>query len=147
MFLSLMATDTCDLYSVICWIQTHKSVWCVNLWSVHLTSLSCQKGWVVSNNLDWVFCDLPCSKEFLMELWWRWKPFLTIKVQAACSIIVSFKKWSSSRSNFVKNLRWDIEQIGRAHVWTPVTRSSRMPSSAWKKKNNKKKKKKNNILL
>ena len=25
-------------------------------------------------------------------------------------------------------------QIGRAHVWTPVTRSSRMPSSAWKKK-------------
>ena len=26
-------------------------------------------------------------------------------------------------------------QIGRAHVWTPVTRSSRMPSSAWKKKN------------
>ena len=26
-------------------------------------------------------------------------------------------------------------EIGRAHVWTPVTRSSRMPSSAWKKKN------------
>ena len=25
-------------------------------------------------------------------------------------------------------------EIGRAHVWTPVTRSSRMPSSAWKKK-------------
>ena len=25
-------------------------------------------------------------------------------------------------------------KIGRAHVWTPVTRSSRMPSSAWKKK-------------
>ena len=28
-------------------------------------------------------------------------------------------------------------QIGRAHVWTPVTRSSRMPSSAWKKKKTK----------
>ena len=25
-------------------------------------------------------------------------------------------------------------QIGRAHVWTPVTQWSRMPSSAWKKK-------------
>src|SRR5258708_27653791 len=28
----------------------------------------------------------------------------------------------------------DFTQIGRAHVSTPVTRSSRMPSSAWKKK-------------
>ena len=27
-----------------------------------------------------------------------------------------------------------LKEIGRAHVWTPVTRSSRMPSSAWKKK-------------
>ena len=27
-------------------------------------------------------------------------------------------------------------QIGRAHVWTPVTGESRMPSSAWKKKKN-----------
>ena len=26
------------------------------------------------------------------------------------------------------------EEIGRAHVWTPVTPISRMPSSAWKKK-------------
>ena len=26
------------------------------------------------------------------------------------------------------------EEIGRAHVWTPVTQWSRMPSSAWKKK-------------
>ena len=25
-------------------------------------------------------------------------------------------------------------KIGRAHVWTPVTATSRMPSSAWKKK-------------
>ena len=25
-------------------------------------------------------------------------------------------------------------KIGRAHVWTPVTDVSRMPSSAWKKK-------------
>ena len=25
-------------------------------------------------------------------------------------------------------------EIGRAHVWTPVTCVSRMPSSAWKKK-------------
>ena len=27
-------------------------------------------------------------------------------------------------------------EIGRAHVWTPVTDASRMPSSAWKKKIN-----------
>ena len=27
-----------------------------------------------------------------------------------------------------------LHQIGRAHVWTPVTDQSRMPSSAWKKK-------------
>ena len=29
-------------------------------------------------------------------------------------------------------------QDGRAHVWTPVTSRSRMPSSAWKKKQTKK---------
>ena len=33
-------------------------------------------------------------------------------------------------------------KIGRAHVWTPVTATSRMPSSAWKKKKEKNKKKK-----
>ena len=32
------------------------------------------------------------------------------------------------------NLNSVMAEIGRAHVWTPVTRSSRMPSSAWKKK-------------
>ena len=31
----------------------------------------------------------------------------------------------------------ETHQIGRAHVWTPVTATSRMPSSAWKKKKNK----------
>ena len=36
-------------------------------------------------------------------------------------------------------------QIGRAHVWTPVTRSSRMPSSAWKKKTKNKKQKKKKL--
>ena len=36
---------------------------------------------------------------------------------------------------------WNIRpcQIGRAHVWTPVTPISRMPSSAWKKKKKMKK--------
>ena len=33
-------------------------------------------------------------------------------------------------------------EIGRAHVWTPVTPISRMPSSAWKKKKKQQKKKK-----
>ena len=36
-------------------------------------------------------------------------------------------------------------QIGRAHVWTPVTDVSRMPSSAWKKK--KKEEKKNRKII
>ena len=31
-------------------------------------------------------------------------------------------------------------EIGRAHVWTPVTATSRMPSSAWKKKKTQKQK-------
>ena len=33
-----------------------------------------------------------------------------------------------------KQTRWARCEIGRAHVWTPVTQWSRMPSSAWKKK-------------
>ena len=33
---------------------------------------------------------------------------------------------------------WWSTKIGRAHVWTPVTPISRMPSSAWKKKKNNK---------
>ena len=33
--------------------------------------------------------------------------------------------------------RKEVDEIGRAHVWTPVTPIARMPSSAWKKKNNK----------
>ena len=45
------------------------------------------------------------------------------------------------------NVFFFLFQIGRAHVWTPVTDVSRMPSSAWKKKKKKikKKKKKNTI--
>ena len=35
-----------------------------------------------------------------------------------------------------------VSEIGRAHVWTPVTPISRMPSSAWKKKKKKIKTKK-----
>ena len=34
----------------------------------------------------------------------------------------------------VSNQTCLLHQIGRAHVWTPVTDQSRMPSSAWKKK-------------
>ena len=32
-----------------------------------------------------------------------------------------------------------LNEIGRAHVWTPVTPWTRMPSSAWKKKKQRKK--------
>ena len=51
-------------------------------------------------------------------------------------------------SEEIDNLYVDIDElkekyeIGRAHVWTPVTSRSRMPSSAWKKKKKKKKEKK-----
>ena len=41
-----------------------------------------------------------------------------------------------------KNVKYSILKIGRAHVWTPVTWPSRMPSSAWKKKKKQNKKKK-----
>ena len=40
---------------------------------------------------------------------------------------------------------FNSRQIGRAHVWTPVTPISRMPSSAWKKKKTKNKKESLNI--
>src|SRR2546430_13665242 len=33
-----------------------------------------------------------------------------------------------------RRLDFEACKIGRAHVWTPVTVKSRMPSSAWKKK-------------
>ena len=33
-----------------------------------------------------------------------------------------------------KNPKHCPARFGRAHVWTPVTSRSRMPSSAWKKK-------------
>ena len=51
-------------------------------------------------------------------------------------------KGSNSESNQMqranKNRACVFCKIGRAHVWTPVTPISRMPSSAWKKKKNKK---------
>ena len=37
-------------------------------------------------------------------------------------------------------------KIGRAHVWTPVTPISRMPSSAWKKKKKKRKDTRNRTI-
>ena len=49
-----------------------------------------------------------------------------------------------NRILYIKYLR-EVNEIGRAHVWTPVTDVSRMPSSAWKKKEKKEKKKKKKI--
>ena len=45
----------------------------------------------------------------------------------------------------IKFRLWQLKKIGRAHVWTPVTQWSRMPSSAWKKKNKKNEKKQTKI--
>ena len=47
-------------------------------------------------------------------------------------------EWGMFRNAHVLFIIKDSRWIGRAHVWTPVTDQSRMPSSAWKKKNNKK---------
>ena len=43
-----------------------------------------------------------------------------------------------------KGMDPSVDQDGRAHVWTPVTSRSRMPSSAWKKKKKKNNKKQTN---
>ena len=46
------------------------------------------------------------------------------------------KYWEDDLSDYAPEHgieRFEV-QIGRAHVWTPVTDVSRMPSSAWKKK-------------
>ena len=45
------------------------------------------------------------------------------------------QKWPALINSLWEN---GCRQIGRAHVWTPVTQWSRMPSSAWKKKKKKK---------
>ena len=45
-----------------------------------------------------------------------------------------FQKKSKTKSFYRKTAIFPRRGIGRAHVWTPVTQWSRMPSSAWKKK-------------
>ena len=56
------------------------------------------------------------------------------------SNVTIFIKYSSPRANIHVLKLWVFFskinhcEIGRAHVWTPVTPISRMPSSAWKKK-------------
>ena len=73
---------------------------------------------------------------------------------------MSFKSFSTTQATPAKDKPVDkpkdapANEIGRAHVWTPVTDVHRMQSSAWKKKEkkkknnkNKKKKKKNKLTL
>ena len=56
--------------------------------------------------------------------------------------IVDALNWCNIPFDEGVNKNEKFGQIGRAHVWTPVTDVSRMPSSAWKKKQKKKQKKK-----
>ena len=48
--------------------------------------------------------------------------------------IVCVKDVAEARKYAKLNPDYIAIEIGRAHVWTPVTQWSRMPSSAWKKK-------------
>ena len=54
------------------------------------------------------------------------------------------EKWMDLETVIQSEVRQ--KEIGRAHVWTPVTQWSRMPSSAWKKKRKKRKKKTSEVL-
>ena len=64
------------------------------------------------------------------------------KHRAEARRLVSKSVWiegmgPESRTNTEDSHGWTLMtkgEIGRAHVWTPVTDQSRMPSSAWKKK-------------
>ena len=46
------------------------------------------------------------------------------------------RRYPRDSRGFPENFRrvWNLGEIGRAHVWTPVTIRSRMPSSSFKKK-------------
>ena len=58
---------------------------------------------------------------------WNWFP---MKSEASCFTMLCAKpQWILLSLNIFLSI-----EIGRAHVWTPVTQWSRMPSSAWKKK-------------
>ena len=63
-----------------------------------------------------------------------WPKLLSDKL--GCNLVNESKNGQSFQSitfNSINTLS-ELNQIGRAHVWTPVTATSRMPSSAWKKK-------------
>ena len=62
---------------------------------------------------------------------------------AISSFMTIFQKTEFCEKPFIRTLwkskfRWNhyhnCAEIGRAHVWTPVTATSRMPSSAWTNK-------------
>src|SRR5258708_18983051 len=57
---------------------------------------------------------------------------LAVVLPAAALIYVNFRELSAFKYNKVleATIHRDFQEIGRAHVCTPVTRSSRMPSSA-----------------
>ena len=61
-----------------------------------------------------------------------------VKTASSCDETLVRREGVSKQSRFDKNKRARHSgKIGRAHVWTPVTPISRMPSSAWKKKKTK----------
>ena len=64
---------------------------------------------------------------------------LLSKTEKQEDIIINYDNFINEYS---KQLDVADKRIGRAHVWTPVTATSRMPSSAWKKKTERKSEKK-----
>ena len=57
-----------------------------------------------------------------------------VQVVSGTSIKVNQKQTLATSTVLTFFSSQPITKIGRAHVWTPVTDVSRMPSSAWKKK-------------
>ena len=67
--------------------------------------------------------------------------FATVALYARQAMIVAYillglllGPWGVALITDAKLISEISNKIGRAHVWTPVTGESRMPSSAWKKK-------------
>ena len=84
----------------------------------------------LENNLIFVKGSVPGSKNSLVLIKKNVKKIIrTTTLEKNSKIQAEVIKKTEKRLDTAKT-----NKIGRAHVWTPVTGESRMPSSAWKKK-------------
>ena len=92
-------------------------------------------------HLRFIFCTA-VNKQYMLPFFclrWKLKCFALNPIYKIIWIVRAF--WLVYKCVFIAlwntKIAWAMWfEIGRAHVWTPVTPISRMPSSAWKKKNN-----------